>query len=405
MSTHRASETDLVAAVADLWPAADSGAADPGAPVQARFCVVPAAGGVGTALPLDSRRASARAVRRFSAAATTPAVAKRLILAGALWLGAGRLLPDSFEVTGADTDSLAALLEAVFEEPVSFSVAIGTARVNRKRVLEIFGSNGETLGFAKLGGSAVSDADVAAEAAALPQLAEHSLPGLSLPRVLWSGSWRGATMLVISAVPQSPRQRRHDRRDPPLPEIAALTDTFAEGPATITETDWWKRTAECFESLADPGRRNRASACLDRLGERAASPVPFAAWHGDWTPWNMARHPKGLSLWDWERFDTGVPAGLDVLHYLLNARLAGGLEPGQALTVLRDGESYWRALGERVAEDPEVGVGMYLAEILRRYLPLSEGAGGDMLLPRTDALLTAFELWAGLPTPPGSVQR
>ncbi|MFS3128111.1 hypothetical protein ACLM5J_06875 [Nocardioides sp. Bht2] len=394
MSVDRDPATELVAAVADLWPAADVA----GGAVQARFCVVPTAGGVGTALPLDSPRASARAVRRFNAAATTPAVAKRLILAAALRVGVGRMLPASFAVTGADTDSLATLLGTVFGEPVTFSVAIGTARVNRKRVLEIFGADGRTLGFAKLGGTAVSDADVAAEAAALPQLAEHSLPGLSLPRVLWSGSWQDARMVVISAVPQSPRQRRHDRRDPPLPEIAALTDTFAEGPATIVESDWWKRTAETFDSLADPGRRGRASACLARLGERAGAPVPFSAWHGDWTPWNMARHPNGLSLWDWERFDTGVPAGLDVLHYLLNARLSGGLEPDRALGVLRDGESYWRALGERVAGDPEVGIGMYLAEILARYLPLCEGAGGDILLPRTDALLTTFELWAELPS-------
>ncbi|CAM3364174.1 hypothetical protein NODU109028_13660 [Nocardioides dubius] len=383
---------DLVAAVADLWPSAVPG--QESGPVQARFCVVPAAGGVGTALPLDSPRASARAVRRFNAAATTPAVAKRLMLAAALRMGAGRLLPASFEVAGPDTDSLARLLDTVFGEPVTFSVAIGTARVNRKRVLEVFGERGDTLGFVKLGGSSVSDADVAAEAAALPHLTTSALPGLSVPQVLWSGSWRGAQLLVITAVPQSPRQRRVDRRDPPLPEIAELTDAFAEGPFALTTSGWWERTESRLAALADESRRVRALACLEVLGARADEPVPFAAWHGDWTPWNMARHLGGLSLWDWERFSTGVPAGLDVWHYLLNARLAGALEPETALAVLRDGESFWRALGERVAHDPEVGIGMYLAEILARYLPLAEGAGGDVILSRTDALLTAWEAWA-----------
>lgn len=394
MSEAPASQTppgsDLMAAVADLWPGAAPGAG----PVQARFCVVPAAGGVGTALPLDSPRASARAVRRFSAAATTPAVAKRLVLAAALRMGAGRLLPASFEVAGAATDSLALLLDTVFDEPVTFSVAIGTARVNRKRVLEVFGRRGNTLGFVKLGGSPVSDADVAAEAAALPHLAAPSLPGISVPQVLWSGTWQGAQMLVITAVPQSPRQRRVDRRDPPLPEIAALTDAFAEGPFLLTDSGWWQRTAARQEGLEQGERRERALACLAVLGDRAVEPVPFAAWHGDWTPWNMARHLGGLSLWDWERFATGVPAGLDVWHYLLNARLAGALEPASALAVLREGESFWRALGERVGHDPELGIGMYLAEILARYLPLAQGAGGDVISSRTDALLTAWESWA-----------
>ena len=45
--------------------------------------------------------------------------------------------------------------------------------------------------------------------------------------------------------------------------------------------------------------------------------LAFGAWHGDWTPWNMASTAGGLLVWDWERFATGVPVGFDALHYWL----------------------------------------------------------------------------------------
>ena len=47
----------------------------------------------------------------------------------------------------------------------------------------------------------------------------------------------------------------------------------------------------------------------------------FGAWHGDWTAWNMARHGDRLLLWDWERFEVGVPIGWDALHHALRSDL------------------------------------------------------------------------------------
>lgn len=375
--------------MADLWPHAR---VEPGrgsaADVLAQFCVVPTAGGVGTALPVHPPRAAAGALCRFSAASTPRAVAQRLALAATLGLTLGvagpRGVPQTFRVVGDPRGSLEETLAQVFEQPVCFSVAIGTARVNRKRVLEVFDRAGATLGFVKLGGTAVSDADVAAESAALAQIATVQLPGLCVPQVLWSGTWQGVPVLVISALPQSPWQRRTDRRDPPLREIGVLTRAFDQGSAPLTGTGWWPHTTARLTTTraGGDGRSERALACLDRLGTIAEGrTVAWSAWHGDFTPWNMARHRGGLSVWDWERFAVGVPAGLDTLHYALNTHWSTPHDPRAALAVLRGASlDGW-------------GVGVYLAEILARYLPLRAGAGGDVLTSRTDALLSTWELW------------
>ena len=59
-----------------------------------------------------------------------------------------------------------------------------------------------------------------------------------------------------------------------------------------------------------------------RAGRRHA--LTFGAWHGDWAPWNMASTERGLLVWDWERFTSGVPLGFDALHYRLQSRPGAG---------------------------------------------------------------------------------
>src|SRR5205823_2021204 len=67
------------------------------------------------------------------------------------------------------------------------------------------------------------------------------------------------------------------------------------------------------------------SALLQSLDTIAATglctSLTFGAWHGDWSPWNMASTTGGLLVWDWERFGSGVPRGFDALHYWLQSEV------------------------------------------------------------------------------------
>ena len=54
---------------------------------------------------------------------------------------------------------------------------------------------------------------------------------------------------------------------------------------------------------------------LHALDARGDVRLPFGGWHGDWSPWNLARAPDRLWIWDWEYARPGAPLGLDVAHF------------------------------------------------------------------------------------------
>ena len=104
--------------------------------------------------------------------------------------------------------------------------------------------------------------------------------------------------------------------------MAAFHRAFAEPAAPLTQTaavasSWSRRRP----SLQPSGGRASGSArrWTGSVAPPPNGPLPLGAWHGDWTPWNMSRRRGRLQLWDWERFETGVPLGLDRCHYGVNA--------------------------------------------------------------------------------------
>src|SRR5699024_7599991 len=56
--------------------------------------------------------------------------------------------------------------------------------------------------------------------------------------------------------------------------------------------------------------------------------LPFGAWHGDLTRWNLASTARRAFVWDWERLSLDAPVGFDALHYDLNECVQSGVHPG-----------------------------------------------------------------------------
>jgi hypothetical protein len=46
-----------------------------------------------------------------------------------------------------------------------------------------------------------------------------------------------------------------------------------------------------------------------------APTLTYGSWHGDLNPGNLAVVGDRVLVWDWERFESGVPVGFDVLHH------------------------------------------------------------------------------------------
>jgi hypothetical protein len=100
--------------------------------------------------------------------------------------------------------------------------------------------------------------------------------------------------------------------------------------------------------------------------------MEFGDWHGDWVPWNMARHRGRLIVWDWENRATGVPVGFDLAHQAFQTALSTRGRPAAECAAAMDAalRAYGPALGldgprQRFVADA------YLVELWLRTYELS----------------------------------
>jgi hypothetical protein len=293
-------------------------------------------------------------------------------------------------VTAAEADSLAQYLGNVLGEEVTFSVGIGNARVNRKPVLQVFGASGGDLAFVKIGNSPVSRADVGAEARALATLSSRTFVTLEVPRVLHSGTWNGMVVLVMSSLPTTIQRSPKSRRPVPIRAMRELGEAFQQSSQTLEGSLLWQRSRGVADRLEDQRHRERLVRAMDLLADRAQGRSwDIGAWHGDWTPWNMARRGNVVQLWDWERFETGVIVGLDRYHYAVNefCRTHGmsvSAIHAALQTLVRD---------DGAGPDARVLAGIYLVAITVRYLSLAQGLGGEAIRQQGETTLSALDSW------------
>lgn len=380
--TRGAADTDtlgvLVETVGRFWPAAEvsveSGRRAPSGPDVVSLAIAPRLSAPRLLVPTGSRRAAARSLRRFSASASARDAVTRLGAAGLSGLLGAAALPDRIVVRRAGGDSLVAHLGELLGEPVQVSVGVGNARVNRKPVLQVFDAHGGVLGFAKIGDSDQSRADVAAEAQGLRQVSTRTWQHLEVPQLLHESSWRGLSVLVVSALRAGPTQALRDPWTRPDAAMGELSRAFEEPPRRIGDLPWWGEQRTTLGALADPGLRARALSCHEALEERASGRERrVGAWHGDWTPWNMAVTRHRVRVWDWERFETGVPFGLDGVHHTLNTHTR---EHGASAASLR------AVLARPVLAGDPVLADLYLLAVTVRYLALAETGRGEHISER-----------------------
>lgn len=345
-------------------------------------------------VPAGNPAAAARAMLRFSASLSVPDTVKRLVVSSLLRARTNVAFPDRIAVEERP-GSLRRHLGDVFGEPVDFSLGLGTARANRKAVLQVFDARGRSLAFVKIGGTEVTDALVRAEAAALQRLGEADLPEvLEAPRLLHLGVWEGASLVAMTALETSFRQRPSRQFSLPLEEMSLLHGAFAESARPLVELPLWGSMRAAHASLPPSEARDRLGEALDTLREIAVDqPLEVGAWHGDWSPWNMSRRRGRIQLWDWERFETGVPLGLDRCHYGVNAV---SLRDGVSVASVMKGFDLAGVGNDRSSESHVVGA-TYLATVACRYLVGAESELGEAIAERSLVTLDALLEWLGLP--------
>ena len=337
----------------------------------ARYAVVPSLERARFLLPLGSRRVTAASVLAYNALRPPKVRASRaaiglLARVGALGLTRAPVLsvhaPDGAELLW---DHLAGLLG---EPRLHAAIGIRPPDPHHKPTLQLFDDAGRPRGYAKIGWNDGTRAMVRAEAAALTSLATgDGLP--ETPRLLLHTRWHDREVAVVEPMPGDVRRLR----DPDQPRLAAMLAVARRGgppaparPVGAFLAGWRRRAAPAIEPAIDALEARDGGLLLE-----------FGDWHGDWVPWNMARHRGGLIVWDWENSGTGVPVGFDLAHQAFQTALSGNGWPAAECAAAVDAAltEHGPALGLSPAARRFVA-DAYLIELwLRAYELSADGAG------------------------------
>ena len=393
MNTETTYLTDLAAV---LWPC--GGLLGPGdrdvrrmAPRNRgnQYLPVPSAHNPRVILPADNRSAATRGITSFAQGHSWRERLRTLLLTGAFATGVAPLLLRDRLYVGAGPGIEHALGTALDRE-LSIAIHVGPPRANRKPVLLLLTPGGRTIGYAKVAVNDLTACLVRAETRALRHLAESRLPDVTVPRLLHAGEWNGQPLLVQEALPvgeQTDRPTRHQL-------LRCVTQIVALAPVRERElsTSPYRRCLE--ERIAKLGSRPEVVPLRTALHRLPDVSLPFGAWHGDLTRWNLAGTARRAFVWDWERLAMDAPAGFDALHYDLNECVQAGVRPG----VHR-----WLDSGARLLRDPlmsELGLrphtvstvmALYLIDLATRYLQDRQAESGGHLAAIDDWLLPALE--------------
>jgi hypothetical protein len=349
-------------------------------------------------VPARSRRSAAAALRQFNQGMTGAARARKLLASTATLAGAARLEKRRLIVTASpgphDGASLRDALAAAIDVPeVRIAVFIGSARPNRKPVLQLTAPDGRVVGYAKVAWSDLTRRLIANEADALRSLEGSPVPGLGTPIVRAEIAWRGLRVLITSAGAH-PWWRRGAVGLRPSPEVVAAVGAV-EPPvrAPLAHLPFSTRLRSRIRPLP-PELRQIADDALDGIVNNGAERRVLAGrWHGDWSPWNMHRTRRGWFVWDWERSETGVPVGLDTVHhaFLWTLHLTGWSGDAAAQAALRAASEALPVIGQPPGLERAL-VGLSMLELLLRF---QEGQAAGMPVDErwTAALIEVLSRW------------
>lgn len=351
-------------------PARHAGDNGDGAVSVSQMMVLPSKSKPRLLVPSERRPAAAAIGRHIRSGPRSSRLAKR-----AMWLAmrtsAGpQLFRDRLSIEAPqNAPTIAAYLQAALGHELRMSLQVTGARANRKPLLQLLTPEGEALGFAKIGIDPLTRELVRAEGQALARLTSMRLRTFAVPRVLHHGAPNGLEVLVLTPLPTRLRRREVSavRLNAAMLEIAGITKLPRE---PIAESAHWSQLHACLLSAPDTAERDAMRRTLETLGDRdGQTTLSYGCWHGDFSPWNMARAETKVWVWDWERFAVGVPVGFDALHYWLQREVSPQRRhpADAALQLIRRAGTLLEPLGVTAREARLTAV-LYLAELSARYL-------------------------------------
>ena len=362
-------------------------------PSRASWIAIPSAQNPRLLVPVAGPVASTRMMRRQLTGRRLRTRVARGGLSLAMGSGSlGRLARLRITVDGPGASSIEEPLRGVLGvEDLRLAMPIGPARANRKPVLQVADSAGRVRAFVKVGHNPLTSRLVRQEGEALRTIESQPLRDIRAPRALACLQWGGNEVLVLEPLDIPSRRLTGEAgRQRLLTVVQEVAGIDGRGPVDWQEHPYrhtlLARVDQCGE-LAGPLRRQ-----VEQIDSRL--PLASGSWHGDLNSGNIALVPGPCPVWDWERFESGVPVGFDLLHHELHqsitvrgvpadvaalrlmtesARMLAplGVDPAGAGTVAR---AYLVTLASRYVVDDQRGAGADLGRVHEWLLPALEEA-------------------------------
>jgi hypothetical protein len=300
--------------------------------------------GRGYLIPLQSRRAAARALDLYTAQRRGARLARQALAAGMRW-GLGRFLLPTVRLV-ADGDGareirpllLQTHLEGVLGCPgLTLAISSGMPGRDRKPVVLALTHEGTPLGYVKVGWGGRATALVRREVSALQRLRTVQLRAFTIPRILHAGRWQHRFVCVLSA----PAQRAAPAPATLQPEFFEVLKELASLHirwVPLLESAAWRAVLRRIARLSGAGAR----AALERGARQAAAsvgtgPLPFHFSHGDFAPWNIKLAADRPFVFDWEYWlEEGLPAR-DLFHFLFQTQRIERRDPAAICAALVGG--------------------------------------------------------------------
>lgn len=355
-----------------------------------------------------------RGPSRVAAAAASQYAGLRPLAAGAVRVTAGAIartgLPLSRHTAAVQVRRdrveaqmdlpLRQLAEALGEQHLWASMGVRTG-ANRKPTLSLVDATGRTRGYAKIAWNAVSEDMVRTETAQLLEVDGGEGP-VRVPRVLAELKHAGFRVLVTEPLPSDVRGGSRRGFRPPTPEeVLALVDLERFAPVHESEhARDLERRLQRVPTVPRGETVSRRAVELLRVLLDSREQVPIGRrWHGDFTPWNVARDGEGrLWVWDWETAEHDAAVGLDALHWAFSRRRLRARRIGDiSVAACRaDAEHHLVAAGLSPAGRSLVTL-CYVLTVVERALTLAESsAGWDRVWVGVDDLLRLLDQAAAM---------
>lgn len=293
----------------------------PGGDGAEEFLVLPNADHPRLLVPARPASAAAAAVRHRGHQIDVGGRATRAAMTACLRTGlAQRALADRVLVEASrDEPSVLTFVRDTFGADVAVSVQLGPIRVHETPTLDVLAPSGRTIAVVKVGWNRLTRALIHHEERVLRDFAGRPCDRVASPPVMASASIDDFAVLALAPTPGAGSR---PIRAVPLAAMRSLAAVHGPASGLLAHTPLWQALREWDERrpavalLPEPGRLTAPT--LHAYGDVT---VQAGASHGGWTRENTTRSVPRTGLWNWEYFATGVPLGVDLVHWCVHSRL------------------------------------------------------------------------------------